>query len=265
MQEHKGSPPSDHRPWQNRLLAALAYPERERLAPHLQLVPMRLGDLIYQPEMRLHYAYFPTTAVMSLHYVMRSGASSETAGVGNEGMVGIPFIMGAETASNSAVVQRAGHAYRMEGRLLAREFERAAPLRRVLLRYVQALMRQTSQTAICNRHHSLEQQLSRWLLLTLDRDAARELVVTQQQISCILGVRREGVTETAGKFQDLGFIRYRRGHITVLNRRGLEAHACECYSVVRQELDRLRSEYSHHESLEIDVGQRRSQVAGQPV
>jgi CRP-like cAMP-binding protein len=187
----------------------------------------------------MKYGYFPTTAIVSLHYVMESGASAETAGVGNEGVVGISLFMGGNTTPSSAVVQTAGHAYRLESRLLKQEFTRAGPLQHLLLRYTQALITQMFQTAACNRHHSVEQQLCRWLLLTLDRLSSRELVMTQELVASMLGVRREGITEAAGKLQQAGFIRYRRGHISVLDRSGLEARACECYAVVRNELSRL--------------------------
>ena len=228
-----------HRPTQNHLLAALPAADMERLAAHLQLVPMRLGDMLYEPSEQMQHAYFPTTSIVSLHYVMESGASAEAAGTGNEGVVGISLFMGGNTTPSSAVVQAAGHAYRLERRLLLQEFERGGALQRLLLRYTQALITQMSQTAACNRHHSVEQQLSRWLLLTLDRMPDNELVMTQELLANLLGVRREGITEAAGKLQQAGFIRYRRGHISVLQRSGLEVHACECYAVVRKELTRL--------------------------
>ena len=229
-----------HSPKQNHLLAALPTAEFEPLAAHLELVPMRLGEMLYEPGRQLQHAYFPTTAIVSLHYVMESGASTETAGVGNEGMVGISLLMGGgDTTPSSAVVQIAGHAYRLEPRLLKQEFNRAGLIQRLLLRYTQALMTQISQTAVCNRHHSVEQQLSRWLLSTLDREPSRELVMTQELIASMLGVRRESIGVAAGKLQHAGFIRYRRGHISVIDRRGLETHACECYAVVKKELSRL--------------------------
>lgn len=178
-------------------------------------------------------------SIVSLQYVTESGASAETAGVGNEGVVGISLFMGGDTTSSSAVVQTAGHAYRLDRRLLKQEFDRAGLLQRLLLRYTQALMTQMSQTAACNRHHSVEQQLCRWLLLTLDRVSTRELIMTQELIAGMLGVRREGVTEAAGKLQRAGFISYRRGHIAVLDRSGLQSHACECYGVLKKELTRL--------------------------
>lgn len=203
---------------------------------------MRLGEMIYEPGAQLQHAYFPTTAIVSLHYVMESGASAETAGVGNEGVVGISLFMGGDTTSSSAVVQTAGHAYRLERRFLMTEFKRAGALQRLLLRYTQALITQMSQTAVCNRHHTLEQQLCRWLLLTLDRLPSNELVMTQELVASMLGVRREGITEAAGKLQAAGYIHYRRGHITVTDRAGLETQVCECYAVVKKEMDRLLSE-----------------------
>lgn len=233
---------SPHSPAQNHLLAALPAADLERLAAHLQLVPMLLGDMLYEPGEQMQHAYFPTTSIVSLHYVMESGASAEAAGTGSEGVVGISLFMGGNTTPSSAVVQTAGHAYRLERRLLMQEFESGGALQRLLLRYTQALITQMSQTAACNRHHSVEQQLSRWLLLTLDRMADDELVMTQELLANLLGVRREGVTEAAGRLQQAGFIRYRRGHISVLKRSGLEAHACECYAVVRKELNRLLSD-----------------------
>jgi CRP-like cAMP-binding protein len=230
-----------HRPDHNHLLAALPDEELGRIAPHLQLVPLQLGRMLYQPGERLQHAYFPTTAIVSLHYVMDTGASAEAAGVGNEGVVGISLFMGGSTTPSSAVVQITGEAYRLEASLLSQEFKRAGVMQRVLLRYTQALITQMSQTAVCNRHHSIEQQLCRWLLSTLDRVPAREFVVTQEQIAGTLGVRRESVTEAAGKLQNAGVIRYRRGHIAVFERSGLESRACECYSVVAKETGRLRS------------------------
>ncbi len=228
-----------HHPHQNLLLGALPAAEFAHLSAHLELVPLLLGDMLYEPGEQLQHAYFPTTAIVSLHYVMESGASSETAGVGNEGVVGITLFTGGHTTSSSAVVQTAGHAYRVERSLLLQEFNRAGMMQRLLLRYTQALITQIMQNAACNRHHSLEQQLCRWLLLTLDRGPARELVMTQELIATMLGVRREGITEAAGNLQRAGFIRYRRGHITVLERSGLESHACECYAVVKKEWRRL--------------------------
>ena len=228
-----------HSPQQNHLLAALPAAELASLAEQLELVPMKLGEFLYEPGSQLQHAYFPTTAIVSLHYVMESGASAESAGVGNEGVVGTSLFMGGETTSSSAVVQTAGQGYRLERRQLINEFNRAGSLQRLLLRYTQALLTQMLQSAACNRHHSIEQQLCRWLLTTLDRTPANELVMTQELVASMLGVRREGITEVAGKLQQAGYIRYRRGHIAVLDRKGLEYHACECYAVVKKELARL--------------------------
>jgi CRP-like cAMP-binding protein len=210
---------------------------------------MPLGETLYEPGRQLQHAYFPTTAIVSLHYVMESGASAETAGVGDEGVVGISLFLGGDTTPSSAVVQTAGQAYRLERRVLQHEFDRAGLLQRLLLRYTQALLTQMAQTAACNRHHTVEQQLSRWLLLTLDRVRTRELVMTQELVASMLGVRRESVTDAAGKLQHAGFIRYRRGHITVLDRFGLETRACECYAVVRQELSRLLSDVRYRQGI----------------
>ncbi len=221
------------------MLAALPAAELESLAKSLELVPMALGQMLYEPGEQLRHAYFPTTSIVSLHYITESGASAETAGVGNEGVVGISLFLGGETTPSSAVVQTAGQGYRLERHLLKTQFERAGLFQQLLLRYTQALMTQMAQTAACNRHHSLEQQLCRWLLLTLDRAASRELVMTQELIAGMLGVRREGVTEAAGKLQHAGLISYRRGHIAVVDRAGLERHACECYGVLKKELNRL--------------------------
>jgi len=240
---------SPHSPNQNHLLAALPTAEFERLAAHLELVPMPLGEILYEPGGQLRHAYFPTTAIVSLHYVMESGASAETAGVGNEGVVGISLFMGGDTTPSSAVVQTAGHAYRLEGRLLKQEFNRAGLMQHLMLRYTQALITQMAQTAACNRHHSVEQQLCRWLLLTLDRMPTNELIMTQELVASMLGVRREGITEAAGKLQHAGFIRYRRGHIAVLERSGLEARACECYAVVKKELSRLLSDVRYRQGI----------------
>ncbi|OOG58695.1 Crp/Fnr family transcriptional regulator [Polaromonas sp. C04] len=226
---------SPHSPNQNHLLAALPTEEFDSLAAHLELVPLPLGAMLYEPGRQLQYAYFPTTSIVSLHYVLASGASAETAGVGNEGMVGISLFMGGDTTPSSAVVCIAGHAYRLERRKLLQEFNRGGSLQRLLLRYTQALIAQMCQTAACNRHHSVEQQLCRWLLAVLDRVPSHELVVTQELIANMLGVRREGITEAAGKLQRAGLIRYRRGHIAVLDRIGLERRACECYAVIKKE------------------------------
>ena len=226
-------------PEQNHLLGALATAELELLRPMLERVLLPLGMVLYAPRGLLPYAYFPTSAVASLHYVTETGASAESAGVGNEGMIGVALFMGGNTTSSSAVVQRTGYAYRIQRAHLQRAFQTRSALRELLLRYTLALMTQMAQTAACNRHHSVPQQLSRWLLMTLDRAPAQELVITQELVASMLGVRRESVTEAAGALQKHGYIRYRRGHITVLNRAGLEQQACECYKVVRNELHRL--------------------------
>ncbi len=231
-----------HDPNQNHLLAALLDADFDRLAPHLELVPMLLGDVIYESGGKLRHVYFPTTAIVSLHYVLEGGGSSEIAGVGNEGVVGVSLFMGGDTTPSRAVVQTGGHGYRLKASILMEEFNRAGPVMRLLLRYTQALMTHTSQTAVCNRHHSVEQQVCRWLLLTLDRLPSSELTMTQELIASMLGVRREGVTEAAGRLQSCGVIRYRRGHITVLDRVGLESRVCECYDVVKKEFARLLSD-----------------------
>ena len=208
---------------------------------------MALGQTVYEPGGRLRHAYFPTTAIVSLHHVTESGASAEIAGVGHEGMVGISLFMGGDTTTSSAVVQTAGHAYRLEYRLLQQEFDRSGLMRGLLLRYTQALMTQIAQTAVCNRHHTVQQQLCRWLLSTLDRIPSQELVMTQELVAVTLGVRRESVTEAAGKLQRAGFISYRRGHIAVVDRSELETHACECYAVVKKELGRLLSDVRYRQ------------------
>jgi len=238
---------SPHSPNQNRLLAALPAAEFERLLPHLELVPMRLGELLCESGDQLEHAYFPTTAIVSLHYVLESGASAEVAGVGNEGMLGISLFMGGQTTPSRALVQTAGHGYRLPSRLLLEEFDRFGLLLRLLLRYTQALITQMAQTAVCNRHHSLLQQLCRWLLLTLDRMPSNDLIMTQELIASMLGVRRPGVTEAVGKLQDLRAINCRRGHITVLNRPLLHVHVCECYAVVKREFDRLLCDVQHRQ------------------
>jgi CRP-like cAMP-binding protein len=242
---------SPHSSEHNHLLAVLPDAELGRIAPYLELVSLQLGNMLYEPGGQLEHAYFPTTAVVSLHYVMETGDSAEAAGVGNEGVVGISLFMGGSTTPSSAVVQIAGDAYRLKARLLNQEFKRAGVMQHVLLRYTQALITQMSQTAVCNRHHSIEQQLCRWLLSTLDRVPARDLVVTQEQIAGTLGVRRETVTQAAGKLQDVGVIRYRRGHIAVLERSGLAARACECYFVVAKEMDRLLSAVQYRQSTSV--------------
>ncbi len=226
-------------PHQNHILAALPAEARERLYPHLELVPMPLGDVLYESGNRLRHVYFPSTCIVSLLYVMEDGASAEIAVVGNEGIIGIALFMGGETTPSRALVQSAGHAFRLKGQLLKDEFNRSGELQHLLLRYTQALITQMAQTAVCNRHHSVDQQLCRWLLLSLDRLSSDRLTMTQELIANMLGVRREGVTEAAGKLQSAGLIHYSRGRITVLDRPRLEARACECYAVVKKEFDRL--------------------------
>ena len=252
---------SAHSPNQNHLLAALPTAEFERLAAHLELVPMALGEILYEPGELMRHAYFPTTAIVSLHYVMESGASAETAGVGNEGIVGVSLFMGGDTTPSSAVVQTAGHGYRLASALLKQEFVRAGLMQRLLLRYTQALITQMTQTAACNRHHSIEQQLCRWLLLTLDRVSTQELIMTQELVASMLGVRREGITEAAGNLQRAGVIRYRRGHIAVLERSGLETRVCECYATVKKELSRLLSDVQYRQGNEVVADHRFAQTA----
>ena len=238
-----------HDPNQNHLLAALLDAEFDRLSPHLELIPMLLGDVLYESGGKLQYVYFPTTSIVSLQYVLESGGSSEIAGVGNEGVLGISLFMGGNTTPSRAVVQTGGHGYRLKSQILMEEFNRAGPVMRLLLRYTQALLTQMSQTAICNRHHSVQQQLCRWLLLTLDRLPTNDLTVTQELIASMLGVRREGVTEAAGNLQGYGFIRNRRGHITVIKRAGLESGVCECYGVVKKEFARLLSDVRQRQTV----------------
>lgn len=224
---------------QNNLLNALPTLDYEHLSPMLEPVMMKLGDVLYESGAPLSHVYFPTTCIVSLLYVMENGSSAEIAMVGNEGIVGIALFMGGNTMPNRAVVQSAGYAYRMRASVLKQEFDRNGPLLHLLLRYTQAIITQMSQTAVCNRHHSVDQQLCRWLLLSLDRLNGNVLNMTQELIANMLGVRREGVTEAAGKLQQAGLINYQRGQITVLDRPGLEARVCECYQVVKNEFDRL--------------------------
>ena len=233
---------TEHRTTQNHLLAAFPAAEYERVAPHLELVPMRLGEVLCESGGRMQHVYFPTTCIISLLYVLEDGASAEIAVVGNEGILGISLFMGGDTTPSRAVVRSAGHAYRLKAHLLLQEFNRAGPVLRLLLRYTQALITQMTQTAVCNRHHSVEQQLCRALLLSLDRLSGNSLTMTQELIANMLGVRREGVTEAAGNLQRAGLIRYSRGHIDVLDRPGLEKAVCECYRVVKLEFDRLLSD-----------------------
>lgn len=231
-----------HDPKQNHLLAALPASEFDRLAPRLELMPLKLGQVLYESGGQLQHVYFPTDSIVSLLYVMEDGSSAEIAVVGNEGILGISLFMGGETTPNRAVVQSEGVCYRLPASHLRREFGRAGPMMHLLLRYTQALITQMSQTAVCNRHHSIDQQLCRWLLLSLDRLSSNELKMTQELIANMLGVRREGVTEAAGKLRDAGIIEYSRGHIKVLDRPKLEGHVCECYAVVKREDERLLSD-----------------------
>jgi CRP-like cAMP-binding protein len=226
-------------PQHNHLLAALAPAARERIYPQLQLVEMPLGKVLYESGDLLRHVYFPTDCIVSLLYVMEDGGSAEISVVGNEGVIGISLFMGGETTPSRAVVQSAGYAYQLIGQKLKDEFHRNGGMQVLLLRYTQALITQMAQTAVCNRHHTVDQQLCRWLLLSLDRLASNELTMTQELIANMLGVRREGVTDSAGKLQTLGVIRYHRGRITVLDRPKLEGLSCECYAVVKKETDRL--------------------------
>jgi len=231
-------------PRENHILDALPAEERERLFPHLTLVEMPLGMVLYEAGEALRHIYFPTDSIVSLLYVMKDGASAEIAVVGNEGAIGVSLFMGGETTPSRGIVQSAGSAYRLSGRRLKQEFERHGQLLHVLLRYTQSLITQMAQTAVCNRHHSIDQQLCRWLLLSLDRLPSNRLNMTQELIANMLGVRREGVTGAAGNLQDLGVIHYSRGRITVLDRPKLEQLSCECYAVVKQETDRLQSPHA---------------------
>jgi len=235
----RGAVTAPHSPHQNHLLDALPAVDYDRIASHLEPIAMKLGDVLYESGAKLRYVYFPTTCIVSLLYVMEDGASAEIAIVGNEGILGISLFMGGDTTPSRALVQSAGHAFRLKAELLKDEFGRFGPTMHLLLRYTQALITQMAQTAVCNRHHSVDQQLCRWLLLSLDRLQSNRLSMTQELIANMLGVRREGVTEAAGKLQDAGLISYRRGTITVVDRPGLEANACECYQVVKTEFDRL--------------------------
>jgi CRP-like cAMP-binding protein len=228
-----------HSPADNHLLAALPQIERERVFPALEPITMPLGSVLYESGSKLDHVYFPATAIISLLYLMADGASAQMAVVGNDGMVGVALFMGGETTPSRAVVQSAGVSYRLSSAVLKEEFRRGGAMQHVLLRYTQALLTQMAQTAVCNRHHSVDRQLCRSLLLSLDRLSSNELMMTQELIASILGVRREAVTEAAGKLQAAGVIRYSRGHITVLDRAALEAQACECYAVVKRESDRL--------------------------
>jgi CRP-like cAMP-binding protein len=223
----------------NHLLAALPEAEWQRLSPHFEATSMPLGQVLYESGRTLSHVYFPTDAIVSLLYVMENGASAEIAVVGHEGIVGISLFMGGESTPSRAVVQSAGQGFRLRAQVIKDEFERAGPVMHLLLRYTQALITQMAQTAVCNRHHTLDQQLCRWLLLSLDRLQGSDLVMTQELIANMLGVRREGVTEGALKLQKAGLIHYSRGHVTILDRDGLEQRTCECYAVVKKEYDRL--------------------------
>ena len=233
------APSPQMNPEKNQLLAALPTAEWERWLPQLESVDLQLGQVLYEAGGTLSHVYFPTTAIVSLLYVMENGASAEIAMVGNEGIVGISLFMGGESTSSRAVVQSAGQGFRLKAQSVKEEFNRTGPVLHLLLRYTQALITQMAQTAVCNRHHTLDQQLCRWLLLSMDRLEGNELMMTQELVANMLGVRREGVTEGAIKLQQAGLIRYARGHITVLDREGLEARTCECYAVVKKEYDRL--------------------------
>ena len=231
--------PISHQPQQNHLFRAMPPEAAERVFPQLEQVELALGQVLYESGDTMQYVYFPTDCIVSLLYVLENGASAEIAVIGNEGMVGVALFMGGETMPNRAVVQSAGTAYRLKGSVLKQEFNRAGPFQHVLLRFTQALITQMAQTAVCNRHHSVDQQLCRWLLLSLDRLPSNKLVMTQELIANMLGVRREGVTEAAGKLQEGGIIEYSRGRITILDRPRLEQACCECYAVVKTETDRL--------------------------
>lgn len=239
VHEHGRRMSGEDDPRQNQLLAALPPSEWERWRQDLEPVDLPLGMVLYESGMRLSHVYFPTSAIASLLYVLENGASAEVAVVGFEGIVGISLFMGGVSTTSRAVVQSGGRGYRLRANLVMQEFNRAGPVLHLLLRYTQALLTQMSQTAVCNRHHTLDQQLCRWLLLSLDRLPSNELIMTQELIANMLGVRREGVTEAAGHLQDAGLIRYRRGHISVLDRAGLAQRACECYAVVKSEYERL--------------------------
>lgn len=228
-------------PDKNYILASLGRAETDRLLKHLEPVNLILGDVIYRPKQHIGYAYFPTTCIISLQYIMDTGACAEAAEVGNEGMLGLPILLGANATPNTAIVQTAGHAYRLDHNILKGEFNSAGLMQKLLLRYTQAVMTQMFQTAACNRHHTIEQQLCRWLLLTVDRIPSGELLMTQELVANMLGVRRESITEAAKGLQDAGCIRYRRGHISVVDRPKLERSVCECYSVVKEEFIRLMS------------------------
>ena len=225
----------------NTLLNALSTDAQHRMFPLLKRVNLSLGEVIYETSEKLDYVYFPIDSIVSLLYVMIDGSSAEISVIGNEGVVGIAVFMGGESTPNRAIVQSAGTAYRLPACELRRQFNSEPDMRMLMLRYTQSLITQTAQTAVCNRHHSIVQQLSRWLLLSIDRLPSNNLIMTQELIANMLGVRREGVTEAAGKLQKLGIITYKRGHISVIDRPQLESQSCECYEVVKRETDRLES------------------------
>lgn len=253
-----------HTPLQNHLLAALPQAEFNRIARHLELVPMPLGQVLYEAGSMMHYVYFPTTSILSLLYELKSGASAEIAIVGNEGILGISLFMGGETTPSRAVVQSAGYGYRLKAPFLKAEFNRAGPFLRLLLRYTQALITQMTQTAVCNRHHTIDQQLCRWLLLSLDRLPSVSLSMTQELIANMLGVRRESVTAAAGNLQRLGLINYSRGRIDIIDRPGLEQAVCECYAVVKQEFDRLLADIPQGDPAHILGQSDRRAIANRP-
>jgi CRP-like cAMP-binding protein len=241
-------------PKQNHLLAALSAAECERIYPHLEQVEMSVGHILCESGSRASYVHFPIDSIVSLVQITKDGASTEIAAVGNEGVVGVALFMGGDSTPTRAVVRSAGRAFRLKADLVKKEFARGGVMNELILRYTQALLTQMAQTAVCNRYHWLEQQLCRWLLLSLDRLQSNELHMTQELIANTLGVRREGVTEAAGKLQDLGLIRYRRGHITVVDRPGLEAKACECYAVVKAEFNRLLPAQHTHAEPDVNIG-----------
>ncbi len=260
----KRRPMFEHDPCKNQILNTLPAAERERVFPHLTLVEMPLGMVLYESGDALRDVYFPTDSIVSLLYVMKDGASAEIAVVGNEGAIGVALFMGGETTPSRALVQSAGFAYRLPRRWLKLEFDRHGDLLHVLLRYTQSLITQMAQTAVCNRYHTLDQQLCRWLLLSLDRVRSSELKMTQELIANMLGVRREGVTVAALKLQELGVIRYKRGHITVIDRPKMETLVCECYAVVKKETDRLLGSGPHstHGSTRVSTAPQLTGLAG---
>jgi CRP-like cAMP-binding protein len=228
-----------HDPRQNHIIAALPAPDYDRLFQHLELAQLRLGQVLGESGCQMHHVYFPTSAIVSSVYVLENGASTESSVIGNEGVVGISLFMGGEATPSRTVVHGAGYAYRIKKKIILDEFNRAGPMQCLLLRHMQSVLTQVAQTAACNRHHSVDQRLCRCLLMRLDRSTSNDLVLTQESIASVLGVRREGITEAAGRLQKAGLIAYRRGHITVLDRAGMEERACECYAVVKKESDRL--------------------------